>query len=114
MRAVLAAVMGWWRRWFGEEPQIADSGATPGDQLHAAQVMEELRRARESSRSAPRARPRSLRGVMNGPCSPRSARAPGKVPWYEVQRRQAAIRDELRDEYDEHRPAQRDRAGRTG
>ena len=114
MRVVLATLIGWWRRWFGGEPQTADSTATPGAQPHAAQVMEELRRARESARAAPRARPRSLRAVMNGPSSPRSARAPGKVPWYEVQRRQAAIRDELRDEYDEHRPAQRDRAGRMG
>ena len=92
-----AWIVGWWRSLFG---------ATSDDEPRARDVMEELRRARADRTAVPptrSGRPRSLRTAITPAPVARSTTPSGEVPWYERQRRQAAVRDSLRDDYDEYR-----------
>ena len=93
-------IVEWWRAFFGGPPPALADDSGPS----ATEVMDELRRARAAHTPVPMTRsgrPRSLRTALTTPPAP-SRDAPGEVPWYERQRRQAAVRDALRDDYDEY------------
>ena len=99
--------MSWWSRlrawWTGEPPPPDGATAAHSDEaVRAADVMQELREARR------RPRARSVRTVLNSPSPTPPRRAGGEIPWYERQRREAALRDDLPEGYDEP-PRPRDR-----
>ena len=93
-------IVEWWRSFFGDPTHtLAES-----DRPSAIEVMDEIRRARAAHTPSPvtrSGRPRSLRTPLTTPPAP-SREPKGEVPWFERQRRQAAVRDDLRDDYDEY------------